>query len=61
KTTADMIRSYSINLVDSLSFKGYNISIKSVEKKDKSFDLQSIDDLMNPKTIYDLNSIDVRI
>lgn len=61
KTTADMIRSYSINLVDSLSFKGYNISIKSVEKKDKSFDLQSIDDLMNPKTIYDLNSIDMRI
>lgn len=60
KKTADMIKRYSFNLIDSLSLKGYNISIKSVVKKDKVFDLQSIDELMSPKT-YSLNSIDVRI
>jgi len=60
KKTADMIKRYSLNLIDSLSFKGYNISIKSSVKKDKAFDLQSVDELINPKT-YSLNSIDVRI
>jgi len=61
KTTADKIKRYSLNLIESLNIKGYDIIIKSVVKKDKSFDLQSIDELMNPKTIGDFSSIDVRI
>lgn len=61
KSTSDIIRAYSLKLIESLGSKDYNVNVNSFVKKDKSINPSSIYEVVNPNMTYDYNSIDVRI